>query len=178
VSVYSAVDAIVPQISQGETKPWLAREADLFDNYHRVARESTYLLRSIDSAPLKAGAYLGIDPASTSKWRNLFGGEGWVLFGIRASDTSGGPAISDHSFGYNVHSGLTSSLRAARESPDPSSSYVPLEEPITARDITGYVDNVPEDYPHGTAPDLYLDVTIPAGRHILTIPIASTKKSM
>ena len=134
-------------------------------------------------------AFLGVDHDLGSDWQGRIGKEAWVLFAVHSNDLCGGPCLLNHSFSYRARSGQpTDPVRRWRnpagtynsqpvEWPqvDPTVSQrvvLPLADPsVPGTSVLSFLDDHGEQYPEGCGPDLYLDVTVPAGSHLLSLPL-------
>ena len=121
--------------------------------------------------------FLGLDPTLGSNWASALGSDAWVLFAVHGKDLAGGPKVLDGSFTYRVSN--YDAANTVRRWRDPAgyasrpTADVPLCDPASGDGETAisFLDDNGENYAYGAGPDLRLDISAPAGDHLLSIPI-------
>jgi len=140
------------------------------------ARRSIPLLTAVANLTKSPDcSFLGIDHTLKSSWEGSVGHEAWVLFAMHGTDECGGPALMNGSFSYKTSIGDPSNQ--VRRWRDPVGyphrpGEVPLVDPVSGSEpVYSFLDDNGETYRNNVGPDLYVDLTIPAGRHILSLPL-------
>jgi len=147
--------------------------------YESEVSRSLPLLRAAAKIPPveKSGCeFLGVDNTVGTNWRSSLGTEAWVLCALHGADLCGGPALLSGTFSYRPYIGdAQNQLRRWRDPLGYQSrpnSDLPLQDPtVPGRGILSFLDDNGETYAKGTGPDLYVDLTIPGGSHILSLPL-------
>lgn len=153
--------------------------SQLLHPYASCATNSMLLLRKIGNPAAKAGSgcrFLGVDETLGNDWRSSIGREAWVLLAAHGTDLAGGPRLLDGTFRYGV--GIGDPQNTVRRWRDPAgyqsrTGDLSLTDPSsTARDgVKSFIDDNGETYPAGCGPDLFVDLSIPKGDHILSLPL-------
>lgn len=160
------------ETSSPPSRPWLPAFA-------QEAARSIPLMTVLAASPPQASAtctFLGVDHTPGSGWYGTLGTEGWVLFAPHGDDLCGGPRVLDHSFSYHAYLGdPTNGVRRWRDPVGPvrfPGSDLLLSDPAAPGEgVVSYLDDNGEEYPVGAGPDLYAELTIPAGHHLLSLPL-------
>ena len=121
--------------------------------------------------------FLGVDHTVGANWHGTLGREGWVLFGSHGDDLAGGPRLLDGTFAYTDRVGEPGhGAFRWRDPPAYPGSHPKLDlalaDPVAPGDrVVSFLDDGGESWTANCGPDIYVDVTIPAGRHLLTFPL-------
>jgi len=148
---------------------------------HAAAARSVELLERINyqpptNAPDAPNAFLGVDTTLGGDWNGQVGTEAWALFGLLGEDLCGGPALLKRAFTYDIRN------------PDPAAGVPRWNDgqdfPSRLRgDLALAAPSFPPQYaiafandngqiaPPNCGPDLTVDLTIPPGAHVLSIPL-------
>lgn len=166
---------LVADICNGVNAPWSANLAP----WQKQAERSMPIMEALSHMPAASDdvRVIGFDGTLPSDWRSSVGSEGWALFAYASpADLCGGPRILDGTFSYLAYLGdPANQVRHWRDAIGYQSrphSDLPLVTPkMPDQTAISFLDDNGESYPTGCGPDLFLDVTVPAGQHILSLPV-------